>query len=592
MEIPYKEFFDSLLCLDRPMIILLDRSLSIIAHSRALPGIIEGAEDGKTLNLGDIFPGNDYRIIYNRLVSGQHLNRPLNANINASGLQNRRAKVLIQPLNVSGNGFYLITMDIIDPMFSEKNITENVETFLDLFSRIFEASSYGVILFSQEHRILYFNQWFKKFTGFGYADLGSYDDMVKKLSMGETKRTGENDIMSWNITNRDGINIKFTAVYVSLPALYYMIFLVPWNLEKSREHLNAYNARYLIMSNYALASFNRNSAILNDIRDDISKARESGKTESLNGIIGKLDESIIRMEENIASASSAELSLFPPKTYNMTHSISSIIALFPDNEDKKIILESSVDIELFTPFTEQLDNFFSIIIEDIYTNMSKGTCSIHIYDVPAYSSPGADSDCAGVSFSLKGEISYENMIICMQDTKTPYCLYVASFMELANARVQRQADHSNEMKITVHIPRENKPKIHEKSEPRPESAVNGVLIADDEESVRNIGKMMLEMMGFKVYLAKNGKEAVQEFKSNINSIQLVILDIIMPKLDGQQAFRIIKSLKPEVKVLFASGYYTESILKNMLKGGDALYVVKPFTFEDLLQKVQDLLNHG
>jgi DNA-binding response OmpR family regulator len=104
--------------------------------------------------------------------------------------------------------------------------------------------------------------------------------------------------------------------------------------------------------------------------------------------------------------------------------------------------------------------------------------------------------------------------------------------------------------------------------------------------------MMLEMMGFKVYLAKNGKEAVQEFKSNINSIQLVILDIIMPKLDGQQAFRIIKSLKPEVKVLFASGYYTESILKNMLKGGDALYVVKPFTFEDLLQKVQDLLNHG
>ena len=80
-----------------------------------------------------------------------------------------------------------------------------------------------------------------------------------------------------------------------------------------------------------------------------------------------------------------------------------------------------------------------------------------------------------------------------------------------------------------------------------------VLLVDDEETVRGIGVEMLKELGFSTLTARDGKEALEIYR-NTPDISLVILDLTMPRMDGEQCFRELKAINPEVKVVISSGY--------------------------------------
>ena len=117
-----------------------------------------------------------------------------------------------------------------------------------------------------------------------------------------------------------------------------------------------------------------------------------------------------------------------------------------------------------------------------------------------------------------------------------------------------------------------------------------VLVAEDDRSLRRLAKTLLEEHGYRVIEAEDGEDAVRKFKDNQEQIGLLLLDIIMPRLDGRKAYEEIKKLQPNIKVLFASGY-TEDLLsiKDVLDQG-LHFIQKPMSPHDLLMKVRTVLD--
>ncbi len=116
-----------------------------------------------------------------------------------------------------------------------------------------------------------------------------------------------------------------------------------------------------------------------------------------------------------------------------------------------------------------------------------------------------------------------------------------------------------------------------------------ILLVDDEEFVRALGQRILEKAGYTVITATNGQEAVELYKDKGNHISLVILDLIMPVMDGNQCITEILRLDPRARVLIASGYSPDGIVRETLEGGAKGFVRKPYNVKQLLKTVRDAL---
>jgi two-component system cell cycle sensor histidine kinase/response regulator CckA len=115
-----------------------------------------------------------------------------------------------------------------------------------------------------------------------------------------------------------------------------------------------------------------------------------------------------------------------------------------------------------------------------------------------------------------------------------------------------------------------------------------ILVAEDEDLVRAQTVRILERAGFEVLQATTGAEAVRIFREQRGRIDLVVLDVIMPELDGWRAFLQLAELRPNVKALFTTGYSADVLPKD-LSGGRARLLTKPFKPPQLLAEVNRLL---
>jgi len=112
-----------------------------------------------------------------------------------------------------------------------------------------------------------------------------------------------------------------------------------------------------------------------------------------------------------------------------------------------------------------------------------------------------------------------------------------------------------------------------------------VLLVDDEETVRGIGREMLQELGFTTITAGDGREAVEIFK-NTPDIALVIMDLTMPHMDGEQCFRELKKLDPDVNVIMSSGYNEQEVSQKFAGKGLAGFIQKPYKLSDLKEVIR------
>lgn len=120
-----------------------------------------------------------------------------------------------------------------------------------------------------------------------------------------------------------------------------------------------------------------------------------------------------------------------------------------------------------------------------------------------------------------------------------------------------------------------------------------ILLVEDEQILRTLAVTFLEQMQIKVLQASNGSEALTVFRSHASTIDLVILDLIMPVMDGRLTFFALKEIRPDVKVIFISGYSRESDLSGLLLDSCAAgFIQKPFRRRMLRQALADVFSAG
>lgn len=117
-----------------------------------------------------------------------------------------------------------------------------------------------------------------------------------------------------------------------------------------------------------------------------------------------------------------------------------------------------------------------------------------------------------------------------------------------------------------------------------------ILVAEDEEVIRELLTEMLSDEGYRVLVAEDGKKALDIYSREGSSVDLVILDMIMPEVNGIEAFRKLKQLDPRVKILLSSGYTQESEAQSILNEGALGFIQKPYAVNELLSKIRSILD--
>lgn len=140
----------------------------------------------------------------------------------------------------------------------------------------------------------------------------------------------------------------------------------------------------------------------------------------------------------------------------------------------------------------------------------------------------------------------------------------------------------------VDLPAQLQPKPHAPNESW--KGTGTILVVDDEEAVRGLARRMLEMMGFTVRTACDGREGVEVFRNEGEQIQLVLLDMTMPHLDGQETFRELRRLRNDVKVILSSGYNEHSAISQFAGKGLVGFIQKPYSYDDLKDIVRKVLD--
>ncbi len=146
---------------------------------------------------------------------------------------------------------------------------------------------------------------------------------------------------------------------------------------------------------------------------------------------------------------------------------------------------------------------------------------------------------------------------------------------------------------TFHIYLPLSKKTIEKHEAAPETLLNGketVLLVDDEETVISVSRDMLEALGYSVITALSGKEACEVYRAQKTAVDLVILDVIMPDMGGEETFAELFNINPSVKVILSSGYSLDGLAARIMERGCKAFIQKPFTISTLSQKLREVLS--
>ena len=141
--------------------------------------------------------------------------------------------------------------------------------------------------------------------------------------------------------------------------------------------------------------------------------------------------------------------------------------------------------------------------------------------------------------------------------------------------------------LGYHFNRERQPMTEPDALPR---GTETLLIVDDQETVWDFLIEALQNLGYSVLLAENGEDAVSIYRDNPSQIDLVLLDMVMPRLGGHGTFYQIRAIDPDAKILLSSGFVQEGAVQDLLDNGAAGFIAKPHRLPKLTKAIRDVLD--
>ncbi len=156
--------------------------------------------------------------------------------------------------------------------------------------------------------------------------------------------------------------------------------------------------------------------------------------------------------------------------------------------------------------------------------------------------------------------------------------------------IQVQSELQRGTTFHIYLPVSEKPVAAEKpSDSRFVRGSGTVLLVDDEERIRVVGKRILEQLGYQILLAENGHQALSLYQDHQGRIDLIILDLVMPGLGGRETYQKIKQINDNAKVLLSSGNGLEGEAQQIMESGAQGFIQKPYRLEALSRKVAEIL---
>jgi CheY-like chemotaxis protein len=132
--------------------------------------------------------------------------------------------------------------------------------------------------------------------------------------------------------------------------------------------------------------------------------------------------------------------------------------------------------------------------------------------------------------------------------------------------------------------------------PEPEPMIltgkESIMIVDDEESMQELGRELLEEQGYRVIIAGNGHEALELYRDRVKEIDLVILDLVMPGMDGGQTFLELKKINPGIRAFFCTGFMPDQVITALLEEERLRAIQKPFDPQTFLRIVRQVLDES
>ncbi|MBI4519964.1 MAG: response regulator [Gemmatimonadetes bacterium] len=124
----------------------------------------------------------------------------------------------------------------------------------------------------------------------------------------------------------------------------------------------------------------------------------------------------------------------------------------------------------------------------------------------------------------------------------------------------------------------------------PRDATETILLVEDEPPLRRTACRALERLGYRVLVASDGEEALELFAQHEADVELIVTDLVMPKLGGAELARRLRQQGKQVKILFVSGYTSHDVREGSSLGADAPFLEKPWTIADLGRRVREVLD--
>ncbi len=144
--------------------------------------------------------------------------------------------------------------------------------------------------------------------------------------------------------------------------------------------------------------------------------------------------------------------------------------------------------------------------------------------------------------------------------------------------------------FNVYLPSSDKAVVEERREAvKVQKGAETILLVDDQDAILGVGRVILDKLGYKVLTALSGEEAAKTFQNNKDRVDLVILDMIMPGMSGQETYVALKEINPGVKVLLSSGYSMNEQAASVMEQGCNGFIQKPFNVPDLSKKIREVL---
>jgi two-component system, cell cycle sensor histidine kinase and response regulator CckA len=119
-----------------------------------------------------------------------------------------------------------------------------------------------------------------------------------------------------------------------------------------------------------------------------------------------------------------------------------------------------------------------------------------------------------------------------------------------------------------------------------------VLLVEDEAGVRKLARQALESRGYRVLEASDGEAALQHCREHAGEIDLLLSDVVMPRMSGRDLRAQVAEISPQTRVLFTSGYTDDAVVRHGVYQSESDFLQKPFTVHGLLKKVREVLDRG